>query len=63
MKITISPSEDQSAEKFPYYSISVEYPPDDCFTAPVAAAMFFQALLSLGFDRETAQKALNDFQP
>jgi hypothetical protein len=63
MKITISPSEDQSAEQFPYYSISVEYPPDDMFTADRAVEMFYQALLAMGIHPEIAQKAMNDFQP
>jgi hypothetical protein len=63
MKITISPSEDQSAEQFPHYSVTVEHPPDDCFTADRAYQMFYQALLAIGIHPENAQKAMNDFQP
>jgi hypothetical protein len=63
MKITISPSEDQSDQTHPYYSISVEHPPDDSFTADRACEMFYQALLAFGMHPEHAQKAMNDFKP
>jgi hypothetical protein len=63
MKITISPTEDQSAEKFPYYAISAEFPHDDRFTLEQATNMFFQCLLAFGFGRVEAQKALNEYIP
>jgi len=63
MKITISPTEDQSDQKFPYCSISVEHPHDDSFTAERAVSMFHQALLAFGFSSVMAQKAMNDFEP
>jgi hypothetical protein len=63
MKITISPSEDQSAQTHPYCAISVEHPHDDMFTAEQAVSMFHQALLAFGFSSVIAQKAMNDFEP
>jgi len=63
MKITISPSEDQSTEKYPYFSVSVEHPSDDSCTAEVLVAMFFQCLLATGISAEIAQKTLNEYTP
>ena len=63
MKITIAPSEDQSCQKFPYYSVAIEFPHDDMMTAERMAAMFYQALLGCGYGPEEAKKAMNEFIP
>jgi hypothetical protein len=63
MKITISPTEDQGAEKFPYYAISAEFPHDDHFTLEQAVSMFYQCLLAYGFGSAEAQKTLNEYTP
>jgi hypothetical protein len=62
MKITISPSLDQSDQIHPYHSITVESAHDDDFTADRAAEMFFQAMLAFGFEGEHVKKAMNDFE-
>ena len=60
MKITISPSADQSAESVPYYTISIETESDD---VPVGrlVEMMHQVVTAWGYDRDMTQKAFNDF--
>jgi hypothetical protein len=62
MKINISPSEDQSDQKYPYHSITVETGHDDDFTADRAAQMFYHAMVAFGFHGEHVKKAMNDFE-
>jgi hypothetical protein len=61
MKITISPSEDQTAQVHPYYSVTTENHSDDSFTAETAVKMFVAAMTAFGFDREITQKAMHDY--
>jgi hypothetical protein len=61
MKITISPSETQDAQTYPYYSVSIESPCDDSFTTTRAVEMFYQAMLAFGHDSECAIRAMNEF--
>ena len=63
MKITISPTEDQSIEKFPYFTVSVEHPQDDGISIEHAVDMSFLALKAWGFDAENIAKAFHDFIP
>jgi hypothetical protein len=62
MKITISPSEDQSAEKFPYYSVTIESNvADDNCTIEQIVEMMFMALVGWGYDKDIAAKAFHEF--
>lgn len=63
MKVTISPSEDQAAEKFPYYTVSIELPIDDSCTVEQAVEMTFMALAAWGFDKEIITKTFHEFIP
>lgn len=60
MKITLSPSEDQSAESVPYYTVSIETESDD---VPVGrlVEMLYQVVTAWGYNRDMTQKAFNDF--
>lgn len=62
MKITISPSEDQSIEKHPYYTVAVEHPRDDEFTLDQALEMFHQLLTAFGHDSNNVAKAIQEFK-
>lgn len=62
MKITIAPSEDQATQSFPYYSVTVESHDDDSFTTEQAVSMFHLCMLSFGFDKDQAAKAMQDFK-
>ena len=61
MKITISPSADQSDEAHPYYSVTVEHPADDP-TAERMVEMFWHAMQAAGFSREITTKAIQEFE-
>jgi len=61
MKITISPSQDQSIEKFPYFSVTIEHPEDEITTERLVK-MFYSAMVGWGFDKELASKALQNFK-
>jgi len=62
MKLTISPSEDQSTEKHPYFSVTVECQYDDTTTASQLVEMFYQAMCGMGYEPNTALKTIQDFK-
>ena len=63
MKITLTPSEDQIAEKHPYYAVTVEFPHDDHITDKRLVEMFHQAAIGWGYSGDQVQKAMNEFIP
>lgn len=62
MKITISPSEDQSCQQHPYHSVTIEQHSDDSFTAGQAVDMFYQAMIGFGFDKNQTVNAIQEFK-
>ena len=62
MKITITPSEDQTGQKHKYYGTSIEHPEDgvNCHTA---LEMCVNALMAWGFERDSIMAAMEEFQP
>ena len=64
MKITIEPSQDQSGEKHPYSTVSINHPCDmTSSNTNVLVEMFYRALIAFGVNPESAQEALNNFEP
>jgi hypothetical protein len=61
MKLTLSPSGDQSAELHPYMTVTVESPCDDSTTADQLVGMFYMALLAHGYEPNTALKTIQEF--
>lgn len=62
MKITITPSEDQSGQKHKHYGVIIEHPHDDvnCHTA---LQMCVNALIAWGFQRDSIMDAMEEFEP
>jgi len=52
MKLTLSPSSDQSEERHPYPSVSIEIPHDDALMDQVFEYLIIPALIAFGYDRK-----------
>ena len=63
MKITISPTDDQTDERHPYYTVSIEFPNDEGVNADSLVSMFHQAAVAWGFGSDAIYKAMNEFEP
>jgi len=62
MKITITPSEDQTSEKHKHYGVSIEYPADDV-DCHIAIRIIVNALIAWGFERDAIMKAMEKYEP
>ena len=62
MKITITPSEDQSNQKHKYYGTSIEHP-EDGVKCHIALEMCVNALIAWGFERDSIMDAMEEFEP
>jgi len=50
MKLTLSPSSDQSSERYPYPSVAVEIPRDDANLDQIFDSLIIPALVAFGFN-------------
>ena len=62
MKITITPSEDQTDQKHKYYGVTIEHPEDGVICRN-ALEMCVNALMAWGFHRDSIMDAMEQFQP
>jgi len=62
MKITITPSEDQTSQKYKHYSVSIEHPHDD-IDCQIAIQLAVNALIAWGFQRDTIMEAMEKYEP
>jgi len=62
MKITITPSEDQTNQKHKYYGVAIESPADDV-DCHIAIRIIVNALIAWGFERDTIMKAMEKYEP
>lgn len=60
MKITISPSQDQTGQKFKFYAVSIEHPDDEADVS-VALEMCVNALIAWGFQRDWIVNAMDNY--
>ena len=61
MKITITPSEDQTSERHKYYGTSIEHP-EDGVNCRIALEMCVNALSAWGFHRDSIMDAMEEFE-
>jgi hypothetical protein len=52
MKLTLTPTADQSVEKYPHLAVSVEIPNDDIDLATIFDSLIIPALIAFGFERK-----------
>ena len=62
MKITITPSEDQTSQKHKHYSVTIEHPQDDV-NCQIALQITVNALIAWGFQRNTIMDAMEEYEP
>ena len=62
MKITISPSEDQTNLKDKFYAVTIEHPHDGV-SCHIALEMCVNALIGWGFQRDSIMDAMEQYQP
>jgi hypothetical protein len=61
MKITITPSEDQTRQKYKHYGVAIEYPADDV-DCHIALQITVNALIAWGFERDAIIKAMEKYE-
>lgn len=62
MKITITPSEDQTSQKHKHYGATIEHPHDDV-SCHIALEMCVNALIAWGFQWDSIMDAMEQYQP
>jgi len=62
MKITITPSEDQTSQKYKHYGVSIEHPHDDV-DCHIAFQIIVNALIAWGFQRDSIMDAMEKYEP
>jgi hypothetical protein len=62
MKITITPSEDQTNQKHKHYGVTIEHPSDDV-DCHIALQITVNALIAWGFQRDTIMDAMEKYEP
>jgi hypothetical protein len=61
MKITITPSEDQTNQEHKYYGVAIEYPADDV-NCHIALEITVNALIAWGFARKSIMEAMEKYE-
>ena len=61
MKITITPSEDQTSQNHKYYGVSIEHPEDGVICRN-ALEMCVNALMAWGFERDCIMDAMEQLE-
>jgi len=62
MKITIAPTQDQTKERHPQHSVTIETPHDEA-NLEEALEIIHSALVAWGFGAESITQAMNEFEP
>lgn len=63
MKLTFSPSADQSGEDHPHPFVSVEIPGDDLNLAQIFDSLVIPALAAFGYDRKVVEDWMDGNTP
>jgi len=63
MKLSLSPSDDQSSERHPYPSVSVEIPHDDASIEQIFDSLVIPLLVAFGYDRKVIDDYLDSKPP
>jgi len=59
MKLTLTPTADQSGEKYPYPVVSVEIPHDDLDLTAIFDSLVIPALVAFGYERKVIDDWMN----
>lgn len=63
MKLTLSPSADQSGEEHPHPFVYIEIPGDDLNLTQVFDSLVIPALVAFGFDRKVIEDWMDGNSP